>query len=95
MDLHSKSQLKLILWVKFTLWLTAVFSIANQILWTFPTIKVVSKCENFDKCANSFKAHNFILWKKKKPPFFKKRENKPSKAIKGLKLRWKTAFNNK
>ena len=85
MDLHSKSQLKLILWVKFTLWLTAVFSIANQILWTFPTIKVVSKCENFDKCANSFKAHNFILWKKSHL-FLKREKISPQKQLKDLNL---------
>ena len=28
-----------------------------------------------------------LFYGKKKPPFFKKRENKPPKAIKGLKLR--------
>ena len=51
----------------------------SQILWTFPTIKVVSKCENFDKCANSFKAHNFILWKKKGHLFLKREKTSPQK----------------
>ena len=83
------------------MWLTSVLSLANQILWTFERLRLLSKCcENFEKCGNSFKKEKgktklsslFYFIKKS---LFLKRENKTSKAIKELRLNWKRALNYK